>query len=100
MADLSKIIKGLECCSAKYGDQCAKCPYAKECEDGGSFTWMSHLAADALELLKTKTGHWVHEPDRVNHWHCSVCGRTEGIMHRAMAYCPGCGAKMEGEQDG
>ena len=55
---------------------------------------------DSIELLKAQTGHWVHEPDRVNHWHCSVCGRTEGLVHRAMAYCPGCGAKMEGEQYG
>ena len=54
MADREKVLKGLECCSAMDGEQCRKCPYAKECEESKSFCFAgtAHLSADALELLK------------------------------------------------
>lgn len=55
MADLEKTIRGLECCAAMSGDQCARCPYAKECEEGGHlFGGTAHLCADALSLLKVQ----------------------------------------------
>ena len=56
MAELEKVLKGLECCSAMDGDRCRECPYAKECEEGESifFAGASHLADDALELLKAQ----------------------------------------------
>ena len=37
---------------------------------------------------------WVHETDRTNHWHCSNCGRVQGVASIAMKYCPKCGAQM------
>ena len=46
-------MKGLECCSAMSGEKCRKCPYSSECLDENFPVGMSHLAADALWLLKT-----------------------------------------------
>ena len=53
MHDREKVIKGLECCSAMSGDECRRCPYSSECLDVNLQVGMSHLAGDALELLKT-----------------------------------------------
>jgi len=52
MPDREKVIAGLECCSACSGDECVKCPYSGECRDTDLPYAMSHLAADALALLK------------------------------------------------
>ena len=38
--------------------------------------------------------HWVEEPERNRHWHCSACGKVQGVTSVAMNYCPNCGAKM------
>ena len=48
MADIEKVIKGLECCS-KNVRTCEVCPYDKEMEISGC-DW--DLSRDALELLK------------------------------------------------
>lgn len=37
---------------------------------------------------------WVDETDRTNHWHCSNCGKVQGVTCIAMKYCPECGARM------
>ena len=64
-------------------------------------------AADRLEDLDERVAimeesahaQWVKEEDRVNHWHCSKCGRVEGLAHKTMKRCPTCGAIMkEGER--
>ena len=47
----------------------------------------------------TGTAYWVHETDRINHWHCSNCNQVWGTAHRMMNYCPNCGALMAGEKD-
>ena len=63
---------------------------------------------DALELLKAQepvytngleyapviNAFWVEEAERERHWHCSNCGKVQGIVCIAMKYCPECGAKM------
>ena len=38
---------------------------------------------------------WVEETDRKNHWHCSNCGKVQGIASIAMKYCPECGAAIQ-----
>ena len=38
--------------------------------------------------------HWEPEPDRLNHWHCSACGKVQGIACIGMNYCPNCGAEL------
>lgn len=53
MTNREKIMKGLECCSAMSGDECRECPYSSECLDENLPVGTSHLASDALWLLKT-----------------------------------------------
>ena len=51
MADLEKVLKGLECCCSMTGEACRQCPYDEECAKmigSGS----AHLCSDAMELLK------------------------------------------------
>lgn len=57
MADLDKVLKGLECC--KNGFVCGEgCPYREVCFNGEyAFT---HLAEDALELLKSQQAEIEH----------------------------------------
>lgn len=109
----AEVIKGLECCKqgVNLADaRCGSCPYADrvDCD--------KRLMADALDQLKQYNkdhvelvnqvdilakmvrklnyAHWVAEPDRERHWHCSNCGKVQGIASMAMKYCPECGASM------
>ena len=52
----------------------------------------------AVDAVPAIHAHWVEEPDRVNHWHCSNCGCTVGLASLAYRYCYVCGAKMDGER--
>ena len=58
---------------------------------------------DALQAIENHPNigeaEWVEEPDRYRHWHCSCCGRTEGMIHYTMFYCPSCGKKMKGAKN-
>lgn len=60
-------------------------------EEAGYIADVLCAAADMLEQQDT---HWVYEPDRTNHWHCSGCGYVTGISGLMDNYCPRCGAKM------
>ena len=51
MADVEKVIKGLECCMAEKMC-CNKCPYKGQCDDGGYY--YSRAIEEALELLKAQ----------------------------------------------
>ena len=54
-----------------------------------------HMAnIPAVEAVPVVHAHWIEEPDRVNHWHCSNCGCPVGIASIAYRYCYVCGAKM------
>lgn len=62
MADLEKVLKGLECCCSMTGEACRQCPYDEECAEmigSGS----AHLCADALELLKQPVDKELHLDD-------------------------------------
>ena len=50
-------------------------------------------------------GKWIHDgydfPHGVDWMHCSECGKIGVYCPAAMTnYCPHCGARMDGEQDG
>ena len=105
MVDRENVIKGLEQCvgyedadneySCIYdGDTNPNCPYAGT--GGSGVSCMTKMMRDALALLKAQEplAYWVKEPNRKNHWHCSNCGKVQGITSVAMKYCPECGSKM------
>ena len=50
MAELEKVIKGLECCKAIHIYLCNDCPYHNDDVDDNNCK--ESLCADALELLK------------------------------------------------
>lgn len=95
MADIEKVIKGLESCKHPFC-QTVDCPYAPWDRD---LTCKDELFDDAIELLKTqepKTGYWIESAGDDK---CSVCGATYSDLYpdyQHTHYCPNCGAKMEG----
>lgn len=107
MADLKKVLKGLECCKDPMvsGIKCDICPYWDDNNpDEYQISCNDKLCADALELLKgkqqqKKTGKWVGE----EHWFmCSECHFdcpsfiTDWSYKQVRTkYCPHCGAKMK-----
>ena len=48
---------------------------------------------------ENRYAHWVEETDRTNHWHCSACGKVQGVACMAMNFCPECGAEMRGDEN-
>ena len=56
-------------------------------------TWLKLV--DSVDAVPVIHAHWVEEPDRVNHWHCSNCGLTVGMASLAYKYCYTCGAKID-----
>ena len=58
MADLQKVMQGLECCSMN-GKGCRQCPYNKDCDEMPDYG-NAHLCSDALELLKSMSDPSVH----------------------------------------
>ena len=57
-------------------------------------------AADAALVLH---GRFVHNGPRfaggVDWWRCSICGRLASGVETRFDYCPGCGARMDGDSD-
>lgn len=61
-------------------------------------------ALDCLEntpaVQERKKGRWIHKVRRfATHWGCSVCGNMWFFDCSTWAFCPKCGAKMEGAED-
>lgn len=113
MADIEKVIKGLERCLKHTCPDIYSKEY-KECEyTVGLYCGQDKLLHEALELLKEqqpKHGHWIEQEgfDGDVYYDCSVCGESwvtvEGTPEdNGMIYCPHCGAKMDepkaGEQE-
>ena len=60
MAELEKVIKGLECCILRDPDdkpRCKECPYEGNC--------INRLKADILSLLKAQEPGWISVKDRL-----------------------------------
>lgn len=57
-------------------------------------------AADVALVLH---GRFVHNGPRFAHgvdwWRCSICGRLASGVETRFDYCPGCGARMDGDDD-
>lgn len=60
--------------------------------------------APAADVAPVVHGHFVHDGPRfsggVDWWHCSSCGRLASGVETRFDYCPFCGAKMDGGDDG
>lgn len=58
----------------------------------------------AADVAPVVHGHFVHDGPRfaggVDWWHCSNCGRLASGSETRFDYCPKCGARMEGGDDG
>lgn len=54
----------------------------------------------AADVAPVVHGHFVHDGPRIAHgvdwWHCSNCGRLASGVETRFAYCPWCGARMDG----
>lgn len=57
----------------------------------------------AADVAPVVHGHFVHDGPRfaggVDWWHCSNCGRLATGVETRFAYCPWCGARMDGDDD-
>lgn len=58
----------------------------------------------AADVAPVVHGHFVHDGSRIAHgvdwWHCSNCGRLASGVETRFNYCPWCGARMDGDDDG
>ena len=62
-------------------------------------------AADRLRDIDARpSAHFVHDGPRfaggVDWWHCSNCGGLASGVETRFVYCPKCGARMDGGDDG
>ena len=74
--------------------------------------WDGHTSKDVRRLLSIPAadvspvvhGHFVHDGPRfaggVDWWHCSSCGGLASGVETSFDYCPWCGARMDGGDDG
>lgn len=108
MADVENVIYAIERCTCHVPDACRDCPY----DAGHPYNeCVEMLLKNAMELLKEqeqKHGRWVRltgmaPPEYHGHRICSICEcfAPYDPLHMGREilpkYCPGCGAKMEGE---
>lgn len=58
----------------------------------------------AADVAPVVHGHFVHDGPRfaggVDWWHCSNCGGLASGVETRFVYCPKCGARMDGGDDG
>jgi len=58
-------------------------------------------AIPAVDAVEIKRGRWI--PEALGDMRCSYCGEVYGVCGGLLGdynYCPNCGAKMNGEEDG
>ena len=62
------------------------------------------LSIPADDVALVVHGHFVHDGPRfaggVDWWHCSNCGGLASGVETRFVYCPKCGARMDGGDDG
>lgn len=86
MAELEKVIRGLECCILRDPDDHARC---SQCSYGGNC--VNRLKMDALSLLKAQ------EPILLENQH-KPYGHIINANSPWISRCPKCGKKIEGKQ--
>ena len=62
------------------------------------------IDAPAADVAPVAHGHFVHDGPRfaggVDWWNCSSCGGLASGVETSFDYCPWCGARMDGGDDG
>ena len=100
MADIEKVIKGLECCITKPEHNCEECPYEGDGE-GGWPCKSPEMKADALELLKKQKVKTVQRIMKTEDngtyftmiWYeCEECGHK---INGDDCFCAGCGREVD-----
>ena len=93
MPDREKVIKGLECCKRKDGNECKVCPYTE------SDYCVEDMVADTLSLLKEQEAKQVN----ISQTHCGMkyglCPRCEKQIDTLVNphYCGNCGQAVKWE---
>ena len=113
MADVEKVMAGLECCDKLYGDH-EGCPYDHKDQYGDyeNATCILALIHDAKEVLteqvslihflkhQRQKGHWVFGSSNGHSWmKCSQCLVSQDGQTACFSFCPNCGASMEEEPE-
>lgn len=98
MAEYTKI----ETARAIICDFCNQLYSDEPCEPADC-DWLRMLEEDA-DVAPVMHGRFVHDGPRfargVDWWHCSNCGRLASGVETRFNYCPWCGARMDGDDDG
>lgn len=96
--DADKLIEKIkktycERCDNYNGMRCKACPNDDEIRDIDS--------APTIDAVSVVHGEWIEAEEdwrqQIAFWRCSECGHTTSTMHN---FCPNCGAKMKGADDG
>ena len=79
--------------------------YNDKFDDGVQWMLEQIDALPSADVQLVRRGHWVHDGydhPHGNDWiHCSECGkRGINVPADLTNYCPNCGARMDGEQNG
>lgn len=58
-------------------------------------------SAPAVDAAPVVHGRWIEKSYLLGTTrYCSECGENYGMPHGVFNYCPNCGAKMDGKEDG
>lgn len=72
--------------------------HVRTLEAGTAVAWLKELPS--MDAQPVRTAAWVGIDDFPHEdWECSACGHLYIGYHEPSKYCPGCGARMDGEQD-
>ena len=108
MADIEKVIKGLEFCTSTTG--CKGCPYEDPCHDIEQRILGEAIMRDALELLKEQQAEierlkeqkpvkpiQFEKKSRITRdkYECGACGSSE--IYKEWDFCPWCGKPIDWE---
>ena len=58
--------------------------------------WLPSAGPKTARWVNVNEGKW----NTVEVLKCTACGEIDSRMYRTDSYCPNCGAKMEGSEDG
>lgn len=93
LADTDAMLRRLcaQCCGCKPDE----CKYIDEFNKERCKVGQFIESEPTVDAKPVRIAHWVHEPDRQRHWHCSDCGYVSGVTCASFNYCPNCGAKVD-----